>query len=811
MDKPKKTRGRIGKVMLADGFPELAAQVVDMDPATLATNSNHKPLWRCAEGHEWQASVANRTRNGSGCPYCAGLRKVPGVNDLAALHPEVAATFSADNDRPLAGISPNDNRKYLWDCPEGHPYTASAAARVRGSACPYCAGQKVLPGFNDLATVYPEIAAMWSGEGLSPTEVSPRSRKKIELRCPDGHIFDVEPMSFTRRPGARCPVCTGRRLVPGINDLATVRPETAALWDGTGVSPAEVTAGSSQKMNFRCSEGHRWSTYVHSVSREDGTGCPTCAGNIVDKGRSDLATLRPDLAAQWHPDNDLGPDQVSEGSGYMARWRCAAGHEWQSSVYNRAGNDSGCRGCRSDEFAAERAVKKAAHRRGVEKRAAQRRAEAAKRREARESEIAAEREARWYSKSLQAQYPDLAAELVDADPAVVTVGSGVPARWRCSEGHEWEAAPNSRTRGGKVRPCAMCSGAILVPGVNDLATLYPEVAEQWHPDNEFGPDEIMPQSNRPTRWRCGVGHEWSATANSRVGQGSGCRRCSAGKAASAGEDEVAEYIAAFLPGAAIERHVRGKISRELDIYLPDHGVAVEYNGVFWHSELRKGRTYHKEKVDRAREAGVDLIFVWEDDWRHRRPAVEHMLAARLGGGASLRSESSQVSVDAEVPADEASALLDATHVRGAARSSHRYGLRDGNETLIAVLCLRRFGTSLHLVRYAALADPEGCFDRLLAEVRHRHSGVLLVADSDNEVTDDALYRGVGFTRAGDLPPNYTYLVGGVRKSRHGYPKSRFQNDPDLVFKEGLTAVELASLNKIPRVWDAGKVRWTLRL
>src|SRR5699024_8881216 len=137
MDKPK-TRGRVGKVMLIDGFPDLAAQVVDMDPATLATNSNRKPLWRCAEGHEWQASVANRTRRGSGCPYCAGLRKIPGVNDLAALHPEVADTFSAENDRVLAGISPNDNRKYLWDCPEGHSYAATAASRVRGSACSYC-------------------------------------------------------------------------------------------------------------------------------------------------------------------------------------------------------------------------------------------------------------------------------------------------------------------------------------------------------------------------------------------------------------------------------------------------------------------------------------------------------------------------------------------------------------------------------------------------------------------------------------------------------------------------------------------------
>lgn len=621
-------------MMLADRFPELARQVTDMDPATLATNSSKKPLWQCTEGHPpWRTSVANRTRNGSGCPYCSGLRKVPGVNDLAALYPEIAATYSKSNTRELAGIAPKDNRKYLWDCPEGHTYDMSPAARTRGSGCPYCAGQRVLAGFNDIGTTHPAVAAMWTGRGLPPTEVTPFSRKRIELRCARGHVFEVPVMQITLPKSAPCPVCSGRRLVPGVNDLATMRPEIAALWDGTGVGPPEVTAGSSAKMNLRCDQGHRWTAAVHSLTRRNGTRCPTCAGNIVDEGRTDLATLRPDLAAQWHPVNDRRPEQVGMGSGYTALWRCAQGHEWQATVYNRAGN------------------------------------------------------------------------------------------------------------------------------------------------------------------------------------GSGCRRCWAGRAASVGEDEVSDYIAALLPGECIERHAAGILGRgEMDIYLPDRALAVEYNGLFWHSEgAGKDRHYHRRKVEQARERGIRLIMVWEDDWHDRRAVVEQMLAARLGVDQRPRIGARKCDIDTAVGVGEAADLLAEHHIQGPVRASYRYGLRGPGGGLVAVMCLRKMGTDLYMDRYATAVPVPGGFTRLLSEVRRRHSGLRLVTFSDESISDGDLYRASGFCRDGLLAPDYTYLVGGERRHKFGYRKARFQRDPGLLFEEGLTEKELADLNGLCRVWDAGKVRWTLDL
>ena len=194
----------------------------DLTPKDVSPGSERKVWWRCERGHEWQACVYARCR-GDGCPVCAGKTVVAGENDLASRFPDLAAQWHPHLNSKLhpGGVTPYSNRRVFWLCPQGHTYTAAVAARTRqGCGCPYCAGRRVLPGFNDLATLYPDTAKQWHPElngGLTPQTVSGGSRKKVWWQCSAGHVWKSVIYSRTGAKQAGCPVCAGKKQDEGFS------------------------------------------------------------------------------------------------------------------------------------------------------------------------------------------------------------------------------------------------------------------------------------------------------------------------------------------------------------------------------------------------------------------------------------------------------------------------------------------------------------------------------------------------------------------------------------------------------------------
>ena len=89
-------------------------------------------------------------------------------------------------------VSYGSKKKVWWTCENGHSWQTTVHVRSEGSGCPYCTGRKVLPGFNDLETLYPDVAAQWDREkngSLSPRDVSTGSKIRIWWRCPEGHSW----------------------------------------------------------------------------------------------------------------------------------------------------------------------------------------------------------------------------------------------------------------------------------------------------------------------------------------------------------------------------------------------------------------------------------------------------------------------------------------------------------------------------------------------------------------------------------------------------------------------------------------------
>ena len=341
---------RYGHTRLLDEWD--AARNLPLTPETVTYGSHTAVWWRCAHGHTWQAAIYARTE-GSGCPYCAG-KKVGQGNDLASLYPELAAQWDLPKNAPRtpSDFSAGSHRLVWWRCEKGHSWRAQIRSRVSGCGCPVCAGRLVAAGENSLADVSPELARQWDAARnapLTPQQVTAGTRRKVWWKCAKGHSWQASVASRVSQK-TDCPICGGKEVQRGFNDLASLYPALAGEWDAAkngALTPETVTPASNRKVWWRCPLGHSYLAIVASRTMR-GDDCPYCAGRKVLAGFNDLATREPVVAAQWHPtlNGGLTPEMVTTGSNRKVWWRCPLGHVWKAVIYSRAGTQRcGCPVC----------------------------------------------------------------------------------------------------------------------------------------------------------------------------------------------------------------------------------------------------------------------------------------------------------------------------------------------------------------------------------------------------------------------------------------------------------------------------------
>ena len=433
---------------------------------------------------------------------------------LADLFPELAAQWhpTKNGDLTPADVVAGTNRKVWWKCDvaEDHEWEASIHPRTkRGVGCPACSGRQVA-STNSLKTLFPEVAAQWhptkNGE-LTPAEVVAGSQKKVWWKCDvaEDHEWLATASSRTsvsrRGGGSGCPSCSGHQLST-TNSLTINFPDVAAQWHPAkngDVMPAELVAGTPNSYWWKCPKGddHEWQAPVRNRTGAHGkrpTGCPCCAGKQLS-ATNGLVELFPEVAAEWHPTKnaDVEVAEITAGSNRRSWWQCAVSddHEWATSVANRTRNGSGCPMCLG-RWASVRGPKHPA---------------------LKNPRLVKE----WHpTKNGKLQLDQMA------------LSSHLKVWWKCdvADDHEWQAALGNRTRFGHGCPC--CSGR-QASVTNSLASLYPEVAEEWHPirNGEITPAEVVAGSSKKFWWKCPKGddHEWQATGDKRCHSSQGCPFC----------------------------------------------------------------------------------------------------------------------------------------------------------------------------------------------------------------------------------------------------------------------------------------------
>ena len=254
-------------------------------------------------------------------------------------------------DTPLT-VTHGSHKRVWWVCEKDHRWQAVVKSRAAGAGCPYCTNRKVDPGTNDLATCHPHLAAQWhpaKNGDLTPDRVLPGSHQKAWWICEKGHEWQASVLARTTNDNG-CPVCAGKRVLAGENDLSSRYPGLVKEWHpekNLPLLPSQVTPSSNRSVWWVCPHGHQWKAPVaRRVQRQ--AGCPVCTGKQVDPGFNDLATVAPDIAAQWAQDLNgaLTPEMVTAGSSKLVWWRCEEDHVWKAKIYARTNAQrTGCPIC----------------------------------------------------------------------------------------------------------------------------------------------------------------------------------------------------------------------------------------------------------------------------------------------------------------------------------------------------------------------------------------------------------------------------------------------------------------------------------
>lgn len=415
---------------------------------------------------------------------------------------------------------------------------------------------------DSLQSEYPELAKQWhptKNSSLTSDSVTPHSGQKVWWLCPSGHEW--KSVINSRTQGCGCPYCAGQRPTTDRN-FATKYPELAKEWDwekNGGTKPEDFSPRANSKVWWRCLKGHSWqATILNRTRKFYKSTCPVCSNRKLGEDNS-LTRVRPDIAAQWHPQKNtpLTPSDVVAGGSKKVWWICKHGHEWQATVGSRVIAGTGCPKCCLQTSRIEIAVYTELS--------------------ALFTDVVWREKISGYECDIYLRYNKIGVEIdgvywhsrrpkqeSEKSAAFKAAGiqlfrlreAGLPllnerdVSYKHSE-HEFHIVSRlvksllkhaQLNKDQFTKLSAYIEGQGLIneklyrtlvanlpapPPGQSLADKHPDIAKQWAYDLNapLSPEHFRPQAIKKVWWRCERGHVWKTTPNTRVGQGTGCPAC----------------------------------------------------------------------------------------------------------------------------------------------------------------------------------------------------------------------------------------------------------------------------------------------
>lgn len=262
-----------------------------------------------------------------------------------------------------------------------------------------------------------------------------------------------------------------------------------------------------------------------------------------------------------------------------------------------------------------------------------------------------------------------------------------------------------------------------------------------------------------------------------------------------------------------DRSVLGRM--ELDFYLPKRRLAIELDGLYWHSLEFKDPKYHLRKTQACEEKGLTLIHVFEDEWNYRRNIVKSRILNILGKNEN-RVFARQCTIR-RISSTEATSFLEENHLQGAIPASHRYGLEHSG-MLVSVMTFGAYRRALGRENVAGQFEMyrfcnrigwtvSGGASRLFSKFIKEVSPSSVISYADRRWSQGEVYVALGFKLESATSPNFWWVEGDRRAHRFKFTKRKMLKRLD---KEDGDSIDLESELGLKRIYDSGNLRfvWT---
>ncbi|MCK9477547.1 MAG: hypothetical protein M0R46_16655 [Candidatus Muirbacterium halophilum] len=275
---------------------------------------------------------------------------------------------------------------------------------------------------------------------------------------------------------------------------------------------------------------------------------------------------------------------------------------------------------------------------------------------------------------------------------------------------------------------------------------------------------------------------------------------------------IIEFIKENYDGEIIEKDRNILNGKELDIYLPKLNLAFEYNGLFCHSELYKPDNYHLNKTETCLEKGIQLIHIWEDDWKYKQNIVKSMILNKLGKTQN-KIYARKCKIKEITDNKFIKFFLDNNHIQGYITSKIKLGLFYDDELVSIML----FGYSRRstnktkeweLLRFCNILNTNvvGSASKLLKYFIINYKDNKLITFADKSISNGGLYKKLGFKLDGITKPNFYYIIDGIKKHRFNYRKNKLIK---MGFDKNKSARQIMLERRLYRIYDSGNLRFIL--
>lgn len=273
------------------------------------------------------------------------------------------------------------------------------------------------------------------------------------------------------------------------------------------------------------------------------------------------------------------------------------------------------------------------------------------------------------------------------------------------------------------------------------------------------------------------------------------------------EKEICDYLDSL--GVIYRRKDRTIIKPyELDIYIPSHNLAIEHNGIYWHSELFVDNKYHQDKRLRCEAKGVHLIGIWEDEWKHKKELVKSLISNFLGANTKIGARKTIIKEIDNTVKD----FINNNHLQGYVPFTKGYGLYHNN-TLVEIMTFTKTGTGYELSRLCTKSGYtiQGGARRLFAEFIRNNKFTEIISYCDLTKFNGNVYKSLGDHTMSYVKPTYYYIKrDGV--TIHRFHRRLFQKH--LLVSKGAdhTKTEKQIMNErgYYRIYNAGNLKFVYR-